>query len=59
MMIFNQWGQLLFETRNVDGRWDGKYMGERVMNGVYNYHIFFYDIDGKAFKLAGEVIVID
>lgn len=59
MMIFNQWGQLLFETRNVDGRWDGKYMGERVMNGVYNYHIFFYDIDGKAFKLAGQVIVID
>ncbi len=41
MAIFNRWGNLVFETRSIDGRgWDGRYNGEPQPEGV-----FVYDID--------------
>jgi gliding motility-associated-like protein len=41
MAIFNRWGNLIFETKTVDGRgWDGMYNGEPQPQGV-----FVYDID--------------
>jgi gliding motility-associated-like protein len=40
MMIFNRWGQEVFETETVDGRgWDGKFNGVNQPQGVYIYQI--------------------
>ena len=40
MEIFNRWGQLIFETSNVNGRgWDGKYGEVAQPEGVYIYMI--------------------
>ena len=40
LKIFNRWGELIFETNNLDGRgWDGKYGGVDQPLGVYVYLI--------------------
>jgi gliding motility-associated-like protein len=40
MSIFNRWGQVIFETTNLDGRgWDGKFNEKDQPVGVYVYQI--------------------
>lgn len=36
-MIFNQWGQKVFETANNGDGWDGRYGGKPQPSGVYVY----------------------
>ncbi|MCS6982046.1 MAG: gliding motility-associated C-terminal domain-containing protein [Flavobacteriales bacterium] len=37
LMIFNRWGELLFETRDINNGWDGTYQGKPCPVGVYVY----------------------
>ncbi|MBV4358182.1 T9SS type B sorting domain-containing protein [Pinibacter aurantiacus] len=37
MMIFNQWGQKIFETTNMANGWDGTLNGKPMPSGVYMY----------------------
>lgn len=37
--IYNEWGQLVFESDGYDFPWDGKYNGEFVPDGTYYYII--------------------
>ena len=39
MLIFNRWGQQIFESNNINKAWDGKYKGRIVESGVYTYRI--------------------
>ncbi len=40
MQIFNRWGQLIFETKDRNGRgWDGMFNGKEQPTGVYVYLI--------------------
>ena len=39
MLIFNRWGQQIFESNDINKAWDGKYKGKAVPLGVYTYHI--------------------
>ena len=43
MMIYNRWGELIFETNNSEIGWDGSYGldGRKVQEGVYTYHIMY------------------
>lgn len=46
MLIFNRWGQLIFETNSLSGYWDGKYKGLVCDVGLYSYIIEFRLVDG-------------
>lgn len=46
-MIYDRWGQLLFQTNNPDIGWDGKKRGISVPIGTYVY-IITYKENGKA-----------
>jgi len=35
MFIYNRWGQKMFETTDLNGGWDGFYMGNPAVEGVY------------------------
>ena len=35
LIIYNRWGQMLFETDQPDEGWDGKFQGEFVPAGTY------------------------
>ena len=37
LMVFNQWGEKVFETSDVKGAWDGIYKGKPQPIGVYVY----------------------
>lgn len=39
LYIFNRWGELIFETEDLDQGWDGTYNGVLVPDGVYVWKI--------------------
>ena len=34
-MVFNRWGQMLFESNSMDIGWDGTFKGRECPEGVY------------------------
>ncbi|NCX95133.1 MAG: gliding motility-associated C-terminal domain-containing protein [Chitinophagia bacterium] len=56
--IFNRWGNVVFETQNIDEGWDGMYNGEPQPFGVYIYEISANSKDGTPFKKRGNVTLI-
>ncbi len=39
MKIYDRWGELIFESNDIDYGWDGTYNGEIMQNGTYLYII--------------------
>lgn len=39
MLIFNRWGELIFETHDTEIGWDGTYDGKMVQDGSYTWKI--------------------
>jgi gliding motility-associated-like protein len=39
MMIYNRWGNLIFETQDINTGWNGKYAGGDAQSGVYYWAI--------------------
>lgn len=59
MQIYNRWGELLFETRDVDYGWDGTYGGVRCPDGLYNWVIRFGVLENDDKKvLSGHISII-
>jgi gliding motility-associated-like protein len=57
--IFNRWGELVFESNDIDFKWDGKFKGEFQDPGVYVYLIDVTFIDDYSIgKLKGSVTLI-
>lgn len=57
-MIYNRWGNLVFESRDTETGWDGTYKGERVKNDVYNYLLLAEGIDHAIYKKTGFITVL-
>lgn len=47
LMIFNRWGQLIFETKKLDNGWDGIFQGKQVEQDVYVWKVKYKTICGK------------
>lgn len=37
LLVFNRWGEVLYQSENAGMHWDGTYKGEIVQNGLYYY----------------------
>jgi gliding motility-associated-like protein len=64
MKIYNRWGVLVFETKDPDINWDGRYMknGKMVVPGVYYYSCDVYErrLTGVEIRnLTGFIQVFD
>ena len=59
-MIFDRWGELLFESQNLTSGWDGHYRSsELVKDDVYVWKVKFYDpTTAKVINKAGHVTLI-
>jgi len=57
MMIFNRWGEMIFETTQQTARWDGKYHNETVPMGVY-FYVINYHYNSKDYYYNGSVTVL-
>ncbi len=58
IVIFNRWGNLLFETNDINVGWDGKYYGEEVSEGIYVYSIEATGEDKVIYRKLGSVMVL-
>jgi len=58
MLIFDRWGEKLFETDNINQGWDGNYKGKTLPVDVYVYRIFATDILGEEHSYIGKVTLI-
>ena len=59
MSIFNRWGQLIFETSNLDGiGWDGKFNGVMQPEGVFIYVIDANFKDGEKEHRQGNITLL-
>ncbi|MBC7554850.1 MAG: choice-of-anchor L domain-containing protein [Taibaiella sp.] len=56
--IFNRWGNLLFETTNIESGWDGTYNGQPQPFGVYVYEVQAVTTTGRIFSKRGNVTLI-
>jgi gliding motility-associated-like protein len=57
--IYNRWGELLWETYDPEGRWDGSYGGNLCQDGVYTWKLQF-DVLGNDGKIlvTGHVTIM-
>lgn len=55
LMVFNRWGELLFETRDPSQGWDGYYKGKLCQQDVYVYKIQAKFADGETVTRIGDV----
>ena len=57
MKIFNRWGQMIFETKDITRGWDGTYQGSPSPAGTYVYRIE-YTINAYDFDVSGTVVLV-
>ncbi len=59
MTIFSSWGDLIFETRNIEEGWDGRMNGKPVPEGLYNFYVTVKDGRGRATDQFGHITVLN
>jgi gliding motility-associated-like protein len=55
LIIFNRWGEILFESYNFNVGWDGTYGGNVCQDGTYIWVIEYQDGQGNKDRLIGHV----
>jgi gliding motility-associated-like protein len=59
LLIFNRWGEVVYETNNIDKGWDGNYKNEPVPEGTYIWKIEFTEtMSDKRHVETGHVNVL-
>lgn len=56
--IFNRWGELVFETRDMSIGWDGTYKNEKLTPAVFVYYVDVQCIDGRRTMKKGNITLI-
>jgi gliding motility-associated-like protein len=57
-IIFNRYGQKIFETYEYGKGWDGTYKGKAQLTGSYVYRITFTNISGWVSENNGTVLLL-
>jgi hypothetical protein len=58
-MIFNRWGEKVYETTDVNFQWDGRFKGDLIEPSVLVYVMKIVHLDGynqKVFK--GSITIL-
>jgi gliding motility-associated-like protein len=58
LMIFNRWGELIFESFDQETGWDGYYQGKIAKQDVYIWKVEGTYSDGKGFTKTGDVTLM-
>jgi gliding motility-associated-like protein len=58
-IIYNRWGQKLFETTDFNQGWDGRFNGDYVPSGAYIYYLLVDTGTEGAYEKVGTVTVIN
>jgi gliding motility-associated-like protein len=58
LVIYDRWGQLVFQSHDPEEGWDGTYNGNYVPQGVYVYLVRFRNATNQTRQVKGNVAVI-
>ena len=58
MLIYNKWGQMVYESTNANTGWDGYYKGRICPQDVYVYRLELTYINGQKQVKVGDVTLI-
>jgi gliding motility-associated-like protein len=58
--IWNRWGEIIFESYDINVGWDGSYGGGKyfVQDGVYVYKLFWRDVNNRPYEKYGHVVLL-
>jgi gliding motility-associated-like protein len=56
--VFNRYGQLVFETRDPQKKWDGRMNGQQQETGAYIWIFNYTDGSGKKLSQRGSTVLI-
>ncbi len=57
-VIYNRWGEKVFEGNSVDAAWDGTHNGKPVSSDVYGYYMRAVCVNGEVYEEKGNVTVL-
>jgi gliding motility-associated-like protein len=57
-VIYNRWGEKVFESFKQDDGWDGSYKGERLCNDVYGFYLEVRCRNGETYIKKGNVSLL-
>ncbi len=55
MRIWNRWGELVFESNEINRGWDGWYKGQLSPQDVYVYRAYFRFVDDREAEKMGDL----
>ncbi|MFK8036863.1 MAG: gliding motility-associated C-terminal domain-containing protein [Crocinitomicaceae bacterium] len=59
LLIYNRWGEIIFESRNYDKHWNGRFDNQIVEQGAYVWQIDFKETSSsKDYTFKGHVTVL-
>jgi gliding motility-associated-like protein len=58
VQVFNRWGQLIFESKDVNFEWDGTYKNEPIQDGTYVWKMEYVTNSGIEGKLVGHITLL-
>ena len=58
LVIYNRWGEKLFETFEITDCWDGKFKGTEAPTGVYAYNLYLKQLDGAIVNKTGTITLV-
>ncbi len=57
--IYNRWGQLVFETKDINERWDGRHNNRRNNSGTFFYYIqYTLQQDNNVQTIKGDITLL-
>jgi gliding motility-associated-like protein len=60
MEIYNRWGEMIYETTDINEGWNGRLRNSNdiVQNGTYVYKLFVFDVNNEEHNYIGYVNLI-
>ena len=54
-VVYDRWGEKIFESNNDQFHWDGTFKGRQVQMGTYSYRFYVIDWQGHDHEYVGHV----
>ncbi len=58
LSIFNRWGELIFESKDINIGWDGYYKGKLCQQDVYVWKVKVTTNEGQILNKSGDVLLV-
>jgi gliding motility-associated-like protein len=56
--VYNRWGQLLFESSEINQGWTGEHLNEYMLSDVYIYKVTYTGMDDQTKVVSGDFTLL-